>query len=224
MAISDTVASLLGFAQRQVDRLVSPESQQRAYSRVSDFAAARPLLFVRPVPCSPALLGHDNHLPSTTNLHPETRQTFILTQLSLAAIPTLFFLAFAVSTAFFILGLGLLLTLFCLGLGFAVLVPALCLACGVATCLWTWGVVAYLAARRAAGVLTGTSAVAEDEDPQPPPPLPAALIPQPSSSTPSSDKLEEQGHAKDMDVDEEADDARDAGSDAMVEEGNIQGT
>jgi hypothetical protein len=40
------VAEMLDFALRLIDRVVSPETRQNVYSRVKEFAAARPLLFV----------------------------------------------------------------------------------------------------------------------------------------------------------------------------------
>lgn len=47
MCIRVAAANLLDFGQRQVDRVVSPESRQNTYSQTKQFAAARPLLFVR---------------------------------------------------------------------------------------------------------------------------------------------------------------------------------
>lgn len=37
---------LLAYGQRQVDRVVSPPTRQKAYDRVHDFATEKPVLFV----------------------------------------------------------------------------------------------------------------------------------------------------------------------------------
>jgi hypothetical protein len=46
-SVKDSAAGVFSFTQRQVDRVVSPDTRQKAYSNTSDFAAAKPLLFVR---------------------------------------------------------------------------------------------------------------------------------------------------------------------------------
>lgn len=46
MSIGTTAASVLDFAQHQVDRLMPPNSREKAYVRTKEFATARPMLFV----------------------------------------------------------------------------------------------------------------------------------------------------------------------------------
>jgi len=53
--MKDNAVGVFGFAQRQVDRVVSPNMRQTAYENTSNFAAAKPLLFVRPSPMYPGI-------------------------------------------------------------------------------------------------------------------------------------------------------------------------
>ncbi|KAL2018012.1 hypothetical protein VTK56DRAFT_1328 [Thermocarpiscus australiensis] len=126
MAITEAAVGLLDFTQRQVDRVVPPESRQKAYSQTSAFAAARPLLF-----------------------------TFLLAQLTFSLIPILLFLSFALSALLVAAGAALLFTLFWTALALAVLVPTLCITAGIALCVWAWAVACFLACRWVVGVIQG---------------------------------------------------------------------
>jgi hypothetical protein len=46
MPLLTAVSGLVDFAQRQLDRLIPPESRHKACIKTKDFAAQRPLLFV----------------------------------------------------------------------------------------------------------------------------------------------------------------------------------
>lgn len=68
MAVSDRASNAVAFAQRQVDRVISPETRQTAYDRTKAFAAARPLLFVCLCLSLPPLLRIASH--RIASLHP----------------------------------------------------------------------------------------------------------------------------------------------------------
>ena len=48
--VNDKAAGVYSYAQRSLDRVVPPSSRERAYNHTSDFASARPVLFVRLYP------------------------------------------------------------------------------------------------------------------------------------------------------------------------------
>lgn len=115
---NNAASRLVGFTQHHVDRFVPPESRQRAYTHVLDFAMAHPLL-----------------------------ATFILSEVIFCIIPVLVFLAFAGSVFFVAIGAALVFTLFLSGLALLLLVPALFLASAVAATVSVWAVGSFLVAQ-----------------------------------------------------------------------------
>lgn len=53
MAVLEYVTGTLESARRQADRVVTPDTRQRAYETVHAFAQQRPLLFVCSILCQP---------------------------------------------------------------------------------------------------------------------------------------------------------------------------
>jgi len=50
--VRDNATGMYAYAQRQVDRVVSPDARRKAYDQTASFASAKPLLFVREIPSS----------------------------------------------------------------------------------------------------------------------------------------------------------------------------
>ncbi|KAK3359469.1 hypothetical protein B0T25DRAFT_514986 [Lasiosphaeria hispida] len=126
MVVSNAAAGLIGFTQRQVDRVVTPESRQKAFTQTTDFAAARPILFA-----------------------------FLLAQLTFSLIPLLLFASFVASAFLFAFGAALLFTLFWLGVSLAILVPTLFITGGIGILAWAWAVASFIVVRWLYGVLQG---------------------------------------------------------------------
>ncbi|KAI1262215.1 hypothetical protein F5Y18DRAFT_398956 [Xylariaceae sp. FL1019] len=109
---------LLAYSQRQVDRIVSPPTRQRAMESSQAFASERPVL-----------------------------AALIVTQASLAAFPILFFLGFALSTLTFATLSALAFTFFWVGLALLFLIPTLLVTSGLGLLVWLWVVGSYLTGR-----------------------------------------------------------------------------
>ncbi|KAI0470788.1 hypothetical protein GGR56DRAFT_678086 [Xylariaceae sp. FL0804] len=109
---------MLAYGQRQVDRVVSPPTRQQAYDSTSAFASERPLL-----------------------------SSFIAVQVLFSSLPVLFFAGFVLSAAGLALCCALGFALFWLGVALLVLLPALCVAGGLAALAWLWALAAFLAGR-----------------------------------------------------------------------------
>ncbi|KAH9884280.1 hypothetical protein F4778DRAFT_774736 [Xylariomycetidae sp. FL2044] len=108
----------MAYSQRQVDRVVSPPTRQKAYDSTAAFATERPIFF-----------------------------SFLLAQVLFCFLPLLFFFGFAASTAFVSLLSAVVFTLFLVGLATLSLVPALFVASGLALLVWVWAVATFLAGR-----------------------------------------------------------------------------
>ncbi|KAK7426430.1 hypothetical protein QQZ08_007025 [Neonectria magnoliae] len=115
---SKKASGLYSYAQRSLDRVVSPSSRQRAYDQTAEFAAARPVLF-----------------------------SFIVGQFLFSFLPVLLFATFSLSTVAFSLGVALVFALFWIGVAFMVLVPTLLLTSSIAVLIWGWAVGSFLVAR-----------------------------------------------------------------------------
>ncbi|KAI8150612.1 hypothetical protein K4K49_011878 [Colletotrichum sp. SAR 10_70] len=114
----DIAVGVYNYGQRQINRVVSFDTRQRAYSNVSNFAQERPLLFA-----------------------------FIVAQAIFSSLPIIVFSTFAVSTIVFALGAAVIFALFWVGVALLVLVPTLFFTCSVGILVWTWAAGSYLLAR-----------------------------------------------------------------------------
>ncbi|KAI0505165.1 hypothetical protein F5B22DRAFT_651997 [Xylaria bambusicola] len=122
-ATSHTIASkavarahgMLVYSQRQVDRVVSPSTRQRAMDSTTDYAAKRPLLSL-----------------------------FIAIQILSALVPALLFTTFITNTLLVALLSALAFTLFWTLVALFVLIPTLLITCGFAILLWVWAVGSYI--------------------------------------------------------------------------------
>ncbi|KAK8054529.1 hypothetical protein PG994_009596 [Apiospora phragmitis] len=110
---------VFAYGQRQVDRVVSPPTRQKAYDATSNFAQERPLTFA-----------------------------FIVSQSIFSLLPLMLFVSFALSTAVFALVCGLVFSLFWISIATMLLVPTLFVAFSVAVLVWIWAVATFLFARR----------------------------------------------------------------------------
>ncbi|KAI1774460.1 hypothetical protein F4818DRAFT_442605 [Hypoxylon cercidicola] len=127
MAIDDTSSSakakarandLLVYSQKQVDRVVSPPTRQKAYDYVRGLAIEKPVLF-----------------------------SFIAFQLTLSLAPVLLFAGFVTTTLAVSLISALMFSLFWIGIATLVLVPTLFLTFSIALFLWAWAATTYFAGR-----------------------------------------------------------------------------
>ncbi|KAI0157395.1 hypothetical protein GGR57DRAFT_65430 [Xylariaceae sp. FL1272] len=109
---------LLAYSQRQVDRIVSPPTRQKAMDSTQTFASERPVL-----------------------------TALIVTQAALAALPILFFLGFALSTLTFATLSALAFTFFWVGLALLFLIPTLLVTSGLGILVWLWVVGSYMVGR-----------------------------------------------------------------------------
>ncbi|KAI8951214.1 hypothetical protein F4801DRAFT_304700 [Xylaria longipes] len=109
---------MLAYIQRQVDRVASPSTRQKAIDSITAFASKRPLLSL-----------------------------FIAAQLLTALIPLLLFATFVLSTATLAFACAVAFALFWTGIALFVLVPTLFLTFGVAVFVWLWAVGTYLVFR-----------------------------------------------------------------------------
>ncbi|KAI1377051.1 hypothetical protein F4677DRAFT_66020 [Hypoxylon crocopeplum] len=109
---------LIAYGQRQVDRVVSPPSRQKAYDWVHDLSTERPILF-----------------------------SFIAFQLVLSLTPLLLFAGFATTTLAVSLISAVLFSVFWIGIATLFLVPALFITFSIALLLWAWCAATFFASR-----------------------------------------------------------------------------
>ncbi|KAI1749698.1 hypothetical protein F4782DRAFT_533136 [Xylaria castorea] len=110
--------NMLAYTQRQIDRVVSPSTRQRAVESTTAFASKRPLLSL-----------------------------FVAAQLLTALLPFLLFATFVLSTTAIALACAVSFALFWSGVALLVLVPTLFLTFGFAVLVWLWAVGAYVVFR-----------------------------------------------------------------------------
>ncbi|KAK4246119.1 hypothetical protein C7999DRAFT_33516 [Corynascus novoguineensis] len=118
MSLGTTAASVLDFAQHQVDRLMPPASREKAYVRTKEFATARPMLF-----------------------------SFIAAQIAFSTLPLLCFSAFVFSVLFAFSTVFLAASLFWICIALFVLVPILVLTSSVALFTWASGASTFILGR-----------------------------------------------------------------------------
>ncbi|KAL2146604.1 hypothetical protein VTI28DRAFT_3103 [Corynascus sepedonium] len=118
MSIGTTAASVLDFAQHQVDRLMPPTSREKAYVRTKEFATARPMLF-----------------------------SFIAAQIAFSTLPVLCFSAFVFSVLFAFSTVFLAASLFWICIALCVLIPILVLTSSVALFAWAFGASTFILGR-----------------------------------------------------------------------------
>ncbi|KAG5748581.1 hypothetical protein H9Q69_010675 [Fusarium xylarioides] len=114
----DNASGFIAYARSSVDRVVPPNSRQKAYDNTASFASSRPILF-----------------------------SFIVSQLLLSFLPLLIFLTFSLSTIVFALGAAIVFALFWIGVALLVLVPALLVTCSIAVLVWGWAIGSFIIAR-----------------------------------------------------------------------------
>ncbi|CAJ2510519.1 Uu.00g133280.m01.CDS01 [Anthostomella pinea] len=115
---------LLGYGQRQVDRIVSPSTRQKAYNSTSAYASDRPLLF-----------------------------SFFLVQLLFSFLPLLLFVGFALSTATVAFASAVAFSLFWIGIASLFLIPTLFITSSIASLVFLWALTTFLAGRWVYNVL-----------------------------------------------------------------------
>ncbi|KAF9871732.1 hypothetical protein CkaCkLH20_10666 [Colletotrichum karsti] len=108
-SVKDNAAGVYAYGQRQINRVVSFDTRQKAYGDVSDFAQRKPLLF-----------------------------SFIVAQLVFSSLPIIACLTFAFSTIVFALGAAVIFTLFWACVALLFLVPTLFFTCSVGIVVWIW--------------------------------------------------------------------------------------
>ncbi|KAI0859238.1 hypothetical protein F4860DRAFT_275014 [Xylaria cubensis] len=109
---------VLAYAQRQIDRVVSPSTRQKAIESTTAFASKRPLLSL-----------------------------FIAAQLTTALLPILLFATFVLTTTALAFAFAVSFALFWTGVALLVLVPTLFLTFGLALLVWLWALGAYVVFR-----------------------------------------------------------------------------
>ncbi|KAF4440134.1 kinase [Fusarium acutatum] len=114
----DSASGFIAYARSSVDRVVPPNSRQKAYDNTASFASSRPILF-----------------------------SFIVSQLLLSFLPLLIFLTFSLSTIVFALGAAIVFALFWIGVALLVLVPALLVTSSIAVLVWGWAIGSFVIAR-----------------------------------------------------------------------------
>ncbi|KAM5356522.1 hypothetical protein ACJ41O_003168 [Fusarium nematophilum] len=114
----ESTSGLVAYTRSWVDRIVSPDSRQRAYDSTAAFASDRPILF-----------------------------SFIVSQLLFSFLPFLLFATFSLSTVAFALGAAIIFALFWIGVAFMLLVPTLLVTSSVAVLVWGWAVGSFIVAR-----------------------------------------------------------------------------
>ncbi|KAF5608079.1 hypothetical protein FBULB1_10687 [Fusarium bulbicola] len=114
----DKGSGFIAYARSSVDRVVPPNSRQKAYDNTASFASSRPILF-----------------------------SFIVSQLLLSFLPLLIFLTFSLSTIVFALGAAIVFALFWIGVALLVLVPALLVTSSIAVLVWGWAIGSFIIAR-----------------------------------------------------------------------------
>ncbi|KAF4451163.1 hypothetical protein F53441_5862 [Fusarium austroafricanum] len=114
----DNASGFIAYARSSVDRVVPPNSRQKAYDNTAAFASSRPILF-----------------------------SFIVSQLLLSFLPLLIFLTFSLSTVVFALGSAIVFALFWIGVALLILVPALLVTSSIAVLIWGWAIGSFMIAR-----------------------------------------------------------------------------
>ncbi|KAF4344328.1 hypothetical protein FBEOM_1722 [Fusarium beomiforme] len=114
----DNASGFIAYARSSVDRVVPPNTRQKAYDNTASFASSRPILF-----------------------------SFIVSQLLLSFLPLLIFLTFSLSTIVFALGAAIVFALFWIGVALLVLVPALLVTSSIAVLVWSWAIGSFIIAR-----------------------------------------------------------------------------
>ncbi|KAK9780285.1 hypothetical protein AB5N19_03584 [Seiridium cardinale] len=112
------------FSQRQVDRVVSPQSRQKSYDWTTQFATERPLLFA-----------------------------FVVSQIIFSALPLGIFISFSLSTAAFAIISAIVFAFFWIGVALLVLTPVLFVTFSIAVLVWLWAVATFLVGRWVYGKL-----------------------------------------------------------------------
>ncbi|KAJ4389536.1 hypothetical protein N0V93_007006 [Gnomoniopsis smithogilvyi] len=137
MAVLDYVNGTLESARRQADRVVTPDSRQKAYDALWSFAQERPIL-----------------------------SSFLAAQVLFSLLPLLLFASFAFGTVALAAISALLFSLFWIGVAALVLGGTLFVTSSLALLSWAWVVGAYLAASFAYGLVFagGQTAGSKDEE------------------------------------------------------------
>ncbi|TQN69821.1 hypothetical protein CSHISOI_05638 [Colletotrichum shisoi] len=115
----ENAAGVFAYGQRQVNRVVSQDTRQRAYGNTYNFAQEQSFLFA-----------------------------FLLVQLIFSFIPILVFVSFSASTIAFAFGVAVVFSLFWIGVALLVLVPTLFFTCTVAVLVWVWAAGSFVVAKR----------------------------------------------------------------------------
>ncbi|OHW90096.1 hypothetical protein CSPAE12_11322 [Colletotrichum incanum] len=115
----ENAAGVLAYSQRQMNRIVSQDTRQRAYSNAYNLAQEQPFLFA-----------------------------FLLAQLIFSFLPILVFASFSASTIAFAFGAAAVFSLFWIGVALLVLVPTLFFTCSIAVLVWVWAAGSFVVAKR----------------------------------------------------------------------------
>ncbi|KAK1674932.1 hypothetical protein BDP55DRAFT_729170 [Colletotrichum godetiae] len=115
----DNAAGVYAYGQRQINRVVSSDTRQRAYGNAYNFAQEQPFLFA-----------------------------FILCQFIFSFLPILVFVSFSASTIAFALGAAVVFSLFWIGIALLVLVPILFFTCSIGVLVWIWAAGSFVVAKR----------------------------------------------------------------------------
>ncbi|KAI1843170.1 hypothetical protein JX265_009909 [Neoarthrinium moseri] len=116
--IQSSARGVYTYGQRQVDRVISPETRQKHYNAVTNFAMERPLVFA-----------------------------FIASQLLFSALPLALFISFSISTGIFAFVSAVVFSLFWIGVALLVLVPILFVSFSAAVLVWLWAIATFLVGR-----------------------------------------------------------------------------
>ncbi|KAJ2965361.1 hypothetical protein NUW58_g10898 [Xylaria curta] len=142
---------MLAYTQRQVDRVVSPSTRQKAVDSTTAFVSKRPLLAVcsRPLDSKPCCVTAIPPLPRLLppSALPTDTGLFIAAQLLVSLFPLLIFTTFVLSTVALVLVCAVAFALFWTGVALLFLVPTLFFTSGLAVLVWLWAVGTYLVAR-----------------------------------------------------------------------------
>ncbi|KAK1991313.1 hypothetical protein LX36DRAFT_685550 [Colletotrichum falcatum] len=115
----ENAAGVYAYSQRQIDRLVSHDTRQKAYGSAYNLAQEQPFLFA-----------------------------FLLAQLIFSFLPVLVFVSFAASTIAFAFGAAAVFSLFWIGVALFILVPTLFFTCSIAVLVWVWAAGSFVIAKR----------------------------------------------------------------------------
>ncbi|KAK2027957.1 hypothetical protein LX32DRAFT_417139 [Colletotrichum zoysiae] len=118
-AAKGNAAGVYAYSQRQIDRVVSQDTRQKAYGSAYNLAQDQPFLFA-----------------------------FLLAQFIFSFLPILVFVSFAASTVAFAFGAAVVFSLFWIGVALLVLVPTLFFTCSIAVLVWVWAAGSFVVAKR----------------------------------------------------------------------------